>query len=324
MFKKLNVKTLIILLVILAGIYFLSEMMGSKDRSFRNVVVEIDTANVTDIYIKIPADKQDIVLSRTGENDWQVSGNGNKFTADRSMVRNILGQFSEMKPERIAATSPDKWDAFEVSDSTGTRVTVKNNNEELADIFIGKFSYTQPPQGQQQQQQQQRGKMTSFVRLADENEVYAVDGFLKMAYQNDVNSYRNKTLTDINKNDVLKVEFRYPDRTITIENEGGKWMMNGGPADSANTVKYLNKIAKLNSPNFVDPSTQKISDATQTVTIEGSNFSPVVLKAFPTSDTLIQFIVTSSVNPEAEFDGAKAKLHEKIFVDETAFLPDQK
>lgn len=325
MFKKLNVKTLIIILVILGGIYYISTLTGNKDRSFRDVLVSIDTARVTDIVINVPKEDLKITLSRTGESNWEVSGNGNTYPADRSVVKNILSHYAKMEPNRVAATKESKWDEYEVSDSTGTRVTLRNEGKELTEVYIGKFSYSQPPQaGGQPQFQQQRGTMTSYVRLADEEKVYAVEGFLKMAYQSDVNAYRNKSLVKVSKSDISKIEFSYPDRRITLAREEGDWMMNGAPADSAKTVKYLNAVARLNSSNFVDPSTQKISDATHKVTIEGSNFSPIELKAFPTADTTMKYVVTSSANPGAEFDGSKAKLYEKVFVEETAFLPDMK
>lgn len=324
MFKKLNVKTLIIILVILGGIYYISTLTGDKDRSFRDVLVSIDTASVTDIVINVPKEDLKITLSRTGESNWEVSGNGNTYPADKSVVKNILSHYAKMEPKRVAATAEAKWGQYEVSDSTGTRVTLKDEGTELADVYIGKFSYSQPPQtgAQPQFQQQQRGTMTSYVRLADEEKVYAVDGFLKMAYQSDVNAFRKKSLVKVGKNDISKIEFNYPDRRITLAKEEGDWMMNGMPADSAKTVKYINKIYRLNSSNFVDPSTQKVSDATHKVKIEGSNFSPIELRAFPTADTTMKYVVTSSANPGAEFDGSKAKLYEKVFVDETAFLPD--
>jgi hypothetical protein len=228
-----------------------------------------------------------------------------------------------MKPKRIAATSEIKWDAYEVSDSTGTRVTLMDNKNEVADMYIGKFSYSQPPPGAEQSQfQQQRGTMTSFVRLASEDEVFAVDGFLKMSYQNELNAYRNKKLISVKKEDVSKLEFKYPDRIITVTNENDQWMMNGQPADSANTAKYLNKIFRLSSSDFVDQSTQKVGDATHILSIEGNNILPIQVKAFPAADTTIKYVVTSSINPGAEFNGSKSKLFEKVFVDETAFLPE--
>lgn len=330
MFKKLNIKILVIILVVLVAIYFLTDLLGDNDRSFKSQIVEVDTAKVTDIYINIPKDKAEISLSRTGgSTDWSVMSGGQKFPADAGVVKNILSQFADMKPERVAATSKEKWGQYEVSDSAGTKVKLKNGKNELVDIYIGKFSYTQPPQQPGQQQnpyQQQRGKMTSFVRLADENKVYAVEGFMKMSYQKDINSYRNKSLLKVNKDDVSRLVFSYPGNvTMTVDkNESGKWQMNGMLADSTKTVRYLNKIAKLTSSNFVDPSTPKTGMGGYKLNIEGNNFTPVEISAIPTPDTLIKYIITSSINPAAEFDGTKGKLFEKVFVTETEFLPDTK
>ncbi|MFP4469605.1 MAG: DUF4340 domain-containing protein [Bacteroidales bacterium] len=323
MFKKLNTKTLVIILVILVAIYFLADYLGNRERSFRSTVVDVDTTRVTDIYIHMPKEAMDVHLNKTAPGEWQVSAGADAFAADQNVVKNILGQFAEMKPKRVAAVSSDRWEQYEVSDSTATRVVLKNEDNELADLYIGKFSYSQSEQAQAQNPyQQQRGTMTSFVRLADEDKVFAVDGFLKMSYQKDINSYRNKSLVNVNKDDISRVVFDYPVQDFTLSREQEKWMLDGMAADSAKMVKYLNTIARLNSSSFVDPSTSKTGDATHVVRIEGNNFSPVELKAFPTSDTLINYVVTSSKNPGAEFDGSKAQLYDKVFVSQSELLPD--
>lgn len=325
MFRKLNIKTLVIILVILAAVILIIDLMGDKERSFRSEIVEVDTANVTAVHIIIPMGNVEIILSRSGGSaDWSVLSEGHKYPADVNVVRNILSQLIDLKAERVAATSRDKWDQYEVSDSTGTRVILMDGKKEVADIYIGKFSYAQPPQGgQQNQYQQQRGKMTSFVRVEDEKEVYAVDGFLKMSYQNDVNSYRNKSLVNVNKDDISRLVFNYPDNeNFNLTKNNDHWLIEGQIADSANAVGYLNKIYRLTSSNFVDPSTIKISDATYSLRIEGNNFTPIELMAYP-SDTITGYVVTSSVNPGAEFDGLKSKLFEKLFVGQSEFLPEE-
>jgi hypothetical protein len=325
MFHKLNIKILVIILVILVAVIFIIDMMGDKERSFRSDIIEVDTASITSVVINIPKDQAEIILSRTGSSsNWVVMSQGNKYAADISVVKNILAQLNDIKAERVAATNEDKWDQFEVSDSTGTRVILKDGNNEVADLYVGKFSYAQPPQGAQQNPyQQQRGKMTSFVRLADENEVYAVDGFLKMSYQNDVNSYRNKSLVNVNKDDISRLVFQYPNnQSFSLTKNNNQWMINGQLADSAGTVGYINKIYRLTSSNFVAPSTPKTGDAEYTLRIEGNNFTPIDLRAFP-SDSITQFVVTSSFNADAEFDGAKSKLFEKIFIQKAELMPGE-
>ncbi len=323
MFKKLNVKVLIIVLVVLAAIYAISEYTGNKDRSFSRVLFAVDTASVNEILIRIPADKTDIKLVRNAVADWSVESDGNRFAADYSVVKSILSQFGEMKPERIAAASRERWNDFEITDSAAIQVKLNSGNKNLAEVYFGKFSYTQPPQGQgQMQMQQQQGRMTTFVRKAKDDKVYAVEGFLRMTYQKDVNSYRNKNLVNVNRDDVSRLTFNYPGYSFVVEKSDQKWLINNQPADSLKTMRYLSRLQRLTSTSFVQPGTPKTSDEVYRLVIEGNNFSPVELKALSTPDTTIRHIITSSINPEGEFDGAKGQLFSRTFVGETEFLPD--
>lgn len=322
MFKKLNIKVLTIILVILAAIYAISEFTGSKERSFSRILVAVDTASVNEIQIQIPANNADIKLVRNAVADWSVEAEGNRYGADYSVVKSILSQFHEMKPERIAATSKEHWSDFDITDSIAIQVTLSSGKKNVADIYFGKFSYTQPPQGQMQMQQQQ-GKMTTFVRSAKDDRVYAVEGFLRMNYQHDVNSYRNKNLLSVNRDDIERLSFSYPGYRFNVEKVDDHWMINDQPADSLKTLRYLNRIQRLTSVNFVSPDTPKTSDEVYKITVEGNNFSPVELRAISTPDTTISYIITSSANPEGQFDGTKSQLFKVTFVDETEFLPDQ-
>ena len=56
----------------------------------------------------------------------------------------------------------------------------------------------------------------------------------------------------------------------------------------------------------------KSSTPGYTVKIEGNNFTPVEIKAFP-ADSVNQFIVVSSLIPESKFSGSKGKLFERVF-----------
>lgn len=322
MFKKLNIKVLLIILVVLGGIFALTEFRGDKDRSFSRVLLAVDTAKVNEIHVLIPKEGAEIKLLKTNNTEWSVEAEGSSYPADLNIVKSILGQFNEIKPERIAATSKERWADYEITDDEAISVKLKSGSKNIADIYFGKFSFTQPPQGQMQMQQQQQGKMTSFVRQAGDDKVYAVDGFLRMTYQPDVNSYRNKMLVNVTRDDISRLVFDYPNFKFTVEKSEEKWLLNGQPADSLKTARYLSRLHRLTSTNFVPSSTPKTGAVSHKLRIEGNNFTPVELNVFPTSDTLINWIITSSMNPQAEFDGTKAQLFERTFVDETEFLPD--
>jgi hypothetical protein len=153
------------------------------------------------------------------------------------------------------------------------------------------------------------------VRLYDEKEVYAVDGYLRMGLQSNINGLRDKALSRTKRDDITRVTFTYPGSlSFTLERQGTGFTINGIPADSAASALYLGAIARLSSQDFMAdiPLGQP---AVYTVKIEGNNMLPIDIMAYPAADTLNKFILTSSVNPGTLFSGyGKNKLFDKVFV----------
>ncbi len=312
--KFLNTKTLLILLVIVLGIYFLAGMFENEDRTFRSDLVSVDTAEITKIVItpKIGGGDE-ITFTKTGP-EWNLQSAGKSYKSDKSTINNILIKLSLLRPERVAATEESKWREFEVTDSTSTRVALFAGDKIESEIYVGKFSYTQPPKTQGMPQQQAQGKMSTYVRLAGEDEVYVVDGFLKMDIQPKVDAYRNKTLIAANTEDLTKLTFNYSkNNNFTLSLVNNKWMMNGIEADSAKTETYLRKLKRVNSTNFIDDAKPITNTPTHSVKIEGNNMIPVEIKAYPIMDTVNLFMITSSRIPDSKFSGGKNNLFEKIF-----------
>ena len=192
MFRKLNYKKLIIIVAILLVIVVIVELInsGKGERSFKSDLVEIDTSKVSEIYLYPKAeDFEEIKISRLKQG-WKVEHEGQAYNADGSVIYNMLTELILLKPERVAANDKLRWEEFEVTDSTGVRIKVYENRKIVADVIIGKFSYQQPSNPYAQRQ----GKMTTYVRITEEPEVYAVNGFLSMTFNRDINSFRNKNL----------------------------------------------------------------------------------------------------------------------------------
>jgi len=225
-----------------------------------------------------------------------------------------------MKSERVAATDNSKWVEFEVSDSTGTRIQLFKNKKMIADLFVGKFNYSQP-KGPQNQYQQNRGKMSTYVRPAEDDEVYVVDGFIKMSIQANVDAYRDKTLCAVQKEDLTKITFNYQgNNNFTLKKEADKWFLNGQETDSTLTDKYLNKLARVTSSNFIDDVEPLSNTPLHVVQIEGNNILPIEIKAYP-ADSVNQWIITSSRVPDAKYSGEKAGLFDRVFINWDEFFP---
>jgi hypothetical protein len=324
--KFLNTKTLIVLLAILGVILLIVTLTKKEDRTFKSEMVAIDTALVTKmvIYPKLGDEGKEVIFTKTGT-EWKLESDAKSYKPDPTAVKNILTELVRMKSERVAATEETKWTEFEVTDSTATRIQLYNRNKLLADLYVGKFNYTQPPQGQQNPyQQQNKGKMSTYVRPAGDKEVYVVDGFIKMNIQANVNAYRDKTLFASNKDDLTKIAFSYPNNErFTLSREGTKWFLNGQPTDSTKTVRYLNKLARVTSSNFIDEITPLTSTPTHQVRIEGNNMMPVEINAFP-ADSVNQYVITSSLVSDAKYSGLKSGLFERVFVQSSEFFEDEK
>ena len=322
MFNKLNIKTLlmlvVLLLVIVLAMYYFDAMKG--ERTFRSELVSVDSSMVDEISFYPFNNTEKIVSLIKNEDIWQLNLNGKLVKADPRVVANLLATLVNLKSERVAATDKSQWDKYEVGDSTGILVHLKKGGEVLSDLIIGKFSYQQPKADAQQQNPNQKpqGKMTSYVRLNKEDEVYVVAGYLKMNFSMDINNYRNKALVDVNKDDITSLKFSYPaDSSFFLTKENGKWIINGMPVDSVKTASYISSIARLMSYDFADDAPHSNTPEYE-LTIEGNNFTPIVIDAF-LADTTNKFIIKSSAHTDGSFSGAKSALTEKIFVGRSNF-----
>ncbi|MFC2097920.1 DUF4340 domain-containing protein, partial [Bacteroidota bacterium] len=189
------------------------------------------------------------------------------------------------------------------SDSLATRVVIMSGNDELGELYVGKFNYN--PQTQ---------SGVSYVRINDDKEVYAVLGFLQSVFDQEANAFRYNKLIVSNKSNWTKLQFFYPADSSFVLNKGIEgWTMNGAAVDSVKTEDYLNSIVNLNSRKFVDDNMVSAQDKEfYKLIIEGSNFSPVEIKAYQ-ADKENGFYITSSINEGAVFSGINGGLAEKVF-----------
>ena len=300
MFRKINYKILVTVFVVLLALVVLVELLDSKkgNRTFKSDLVEVLADEVSSIEL-YPRVENGTKIRLFKENDeWRVESEGKSFKADQASAGRMISELNSIKPKSVVATSKDRWENFEVSDSLGTRVKLLNGSKVVADLVIGKFSFSQPR------------NMTSYVRLADEKEVYGVDGMLGMSFNRNVNSFRDRTVIKSNKTDWTKLTFSYPaDSSFVLEKIGEKWMIGDMETDSAAVVQYFNSIANLNDGSFTEE--KPVIAPTHQLTIEGNNrMQKVEIKGYYTNAET--FVYESNQNPEAYFNSKSNA--EKVFV----------
>jgi hypothetical protein len=304
MFKKLNFRTL---LLIFGGLFVLVTVMqllkhSRGERNFKEKLFDIDTAKVSAIILMPRHEKNEIRVSRQG-NKWEFKVKDKTYQAEKNTIEDMLRTLISIKPERIAATEKSEWAKFEVTDTAPVRVKVEQKGKITADFLVGKFAYSQYRQ-------------STYVRLFDENEVYSIDGFLAMVFNKSANDLRNKTLVNINPQDITQLSFQYPDSSYTLTKDK-VWKIQGERADSAKVANYINYLASASGGDFVDDFAPS-GKAALTVKIEGKNFNSFEIKAFA-ADTTNKYVILSSLNPESKFSGGKYNLTNRIFLGQNQF-----
>ncbi len=313
MFNKLKPKHLLIIFVVLLGIVLISlpGKNNKKNRSFKSNLTEFDTAEVTSLSI-FPKSEEEIISLEKKNGKWLVTDQNGTYNADANQVKNMLVTISSLKAKRLAAKGKEKWKEFEVTDSLGTRVKVLKEKKTLADIYIGKFSYKQPPQNGNPYMQRQQGTMESFVRLAKEKDIYAVDGFLSMTFNRSASQFRDRTISNIDKNKIDRISFSQPNDNFDLIKRDSTWMLDGLNADSTSIANYISSISNLRSGNFLSENSKPLGTPSHTVTIEVENrTAPVKISGYYTDS--LNIAIESSENPGSYFDGTKSELFSKIF-----------
>lgn len=300
MFRKINNKLLIVIFGILLVIVVSVELVDSRkgNRTFKSDLVEVNAADVTTIELFPKVANGTLIKLFKENNVWQLESEGKRYNADQSAATSMINELNQMKPKSVVATKKDRWKQFEVTDSLATRVKLLKDGDVLADVMLGKFSFSQPQ------------TMTSYVRLSDDNEVYGVDGMLGMSFNRNVNSFRDKTIIKSNKTDWTKLTFTYPaDSSFVLEKKGEKWMIGEMKADSAAVVKYFNSIAHLTDSKFAE--SKPVGQPTHSLKIEGNNgMQALEISGYFTDKN--NFVLASNQNSDTYFNNPETA--KKVFV----------
>jgi len=309
---KFNNRTLLIVFLGLAGMLVLTRVFTAKkaERTLDADLVEIDTGRISSIYIYPQAEQgAELVFSRNGT-AWIVSNDELSAPADKYSIGNTLDELLNLKADRLVARSEEKWPEFHVNDSLGTRVLVKEGKKTTLDMIIGRFNY-QPPPGGYSGYGQQYGTGITYVRNSDEDEVYAVEGFLAMSINQGFNSWRDQTICRLSKDQITRVVFEYPaDSGFVAQKLEVNWTINGIPADSTSMTQYLDGLSRKSHGDFAD-GFAPLSNPLYQVTYEGMNMDPLLIRVY--SQLGDELILHSTINPESYFRITRDGLFKDIF-----------
>jgi hypothetical protein len=306
MFNKANPGILGIVFIVLLAMVLLVKFTDSQrgERSFKSNLVSFSKEQVDEVSI-IPNNSDPYTLVKK-EGNWKVEKGENLYPASKNSVTRLLDQLVDLSVNQVVATSSDNWGEYEVTDSAATKVTIRAGDESTG-LRIGKLNFDR-----------QTRSAVSYVRQTGDENVYGVNGFLKMSFGRGPNAYRKKTLVNLsNPSAVSKISFSYPaDSSFVLRKNNNNWMIEGQSADSASTAQFINKIKNMKGNSFADNIEEAdMTNPTLKVNISGEQSIEVAAKQVNG-----RWIVHSSLNPSAYFNDSQGNIRDKLFVAREKFL----
>lgn len=299
-------KTLLLIFLTLLVVFLASQFaFEKKKRTFKTELIQIDTSAITSILLYPKSDNQEEILLKKEKDFWAVSKGNVTNKANQGAVSSILRNLFLIKTKRVASKSRDKWSDYEVTETSGSRVKVYAGEKLLEDFILGRFNFNQ-----------QTRQGISYVRLAGEDEVYAVEGFLSMTMGQGFDAYRNKEILKISKENLTRLSINSFDLTTVLQKGETNWTQDGGPVDSITLFNYLEGLQQIVGNSFADDFEDLQSNDLlfKTLTIEGNNLStPIIIKAFRDTTRTTPFIIQSSLNPNNYFESEENGVFEQLF-----------
>ena len=298
-------KHLLIILIGLLAIYLGTKLFSNKgsERNFQSELIDVDSNAVFRVEVKLPGSEYTLKKESDG---WYAYQDDLKVKASSGAVNSLLGIFNNIKAKQLVSRNPEKWIDYEVDNEKGAEIRLFDDKDAaLAACIFGRFNFNQ-----------QTRAGISYLRLADSDEVYAVDGFAALSAKQEFNGFRNKTLTKLNKADIKSIRLSKGQNLANIVNTPEGWQIDGQAAiDSTTMDQYLSALSNLNGQEFLDHLDPGNLQAEGQLSITADNSSGITLTSYLNPDAENSFVIHSSANPDAYFQSDSSGIYKRIFLD---------
>ncbi|MGD0754063.1 MAG: DUF4340 domain-containing protein [Bacteroidales bacterium] len=287
--------------------------------TFKSSFADFDTSAVTRIILNNRISEGNLVEFNRINAKWTVQQGKIVSATQAGAVENIFGEVLNIRPQSLAAIDKSKWNEFNLTDSLATRIKFLNSKGKiLADIMIGKLDFKQAekPAGGYSGNNVQ---VTSYVRLYNRNEVYAVDGLLQFSFNIKFEDWRDKTFVHSKKDDITSIRFIYPaDSSYTLLKKGSTWYAGNQKADSSSVANYLNLLVLMYGQGFKDGYKPVLNPAYQML-VEGDNLLKFSVKCYE-GESAGEYILNSSLNPDVYYSSEKNGIFNQLFKPQKNFV----
>ena len=159
--------------------------------------------------IEIIAKGQTSTLTKQDGN-WVVASMDN-YPADSESIDELFTKVAEFDNVNLVSENPKNQAEFQV-DNTGIEAKLLGANDRLlAHLFVGKNT---------------PGFLSSYVRVADSNDVYTAQGYLQGVFDKGTRTWKDRTIFNFNKGIATQIYITSPAETVELRLDAdNKWQM---------------------------------------------------------------------------------------------------
>ena len=237
-------------LLILSGIFvFLLLVVLIFENPFRKSDYQKKVEEATTLFpnfnkeqvakIEIVAKGETTTLSKQNK-QWVVASMDN-YPADNDSVDDLFTKVAEFDNANQVSDNPDNQAEFQVN-SSGTEVKLMDANDKLlAHLFVGKNT---------------PGFLSSYVRVADSNDVYTAKGYLQSVFDKGTRTWKDRKIFDFNKDIVTQINIISAEETVELRLDAeNKWQMLqpvSAAASQTEVQNLLTTFSQLNTDDFAE------------------------------------------------------------------------
>jgi Domain of unknown function (DUF4340) len=321
MSKRFNNKRLLYLLAGLTAILVLTILIKipKEKATIKSNIVDLDTLEVSKIILNNRISNGNTVEFNRSNDKWTVRQGKIISATEEGAVQNIFSEVLNIRPQSLAAIDRSRFKEFEITDSLATRIKFLNKKGKiLTDILIGKLDFKKPnkPNGGFSGNNIQ---MTSYVRLYNRREVYAIDGLIPFSFNIKFEDWRDKTFIKTNKNDITNIRFIFQaDSSYNLSKKDSVWHAGTLEVDSSSMANYLNTLVLMKGLKIKDGYKQ-VTNPEYQLLIEANNSYKISINCYK-GETVDEYILNSSLNPDVFFTSTKNGLFSQLFKPQSYFL----
>ncbi|MCB0794979.1 MAG: DUF4340 domain-containing protein [Flavobacteriales bacterium] len=289
MWNKVSVRALLIAVAVMATLYAITFLWGprTKDRTYRDLVMRLDTAAVTSFSIRSASQAgSTFTFERDPNVQWIVSSGDQRHRADVQRVNEVLSTCARMKVKRFVGYIDLVRDRYALADTLKDLILFHLVDGQEIAIEVGRNTFSPGEVG-----------MWSYVKLPKENEVFAVESTLSMLTDQPLEEWRPKTLVNGRAEDVIRMSFHYANDTdFVLWKDTAGWHLDDGPASSIRCDGFTPSLVRAQAHQFADDADVSGFEVSHSLTVEyASGKEPVTVSVHPTPKG---YVVISSLYPE--------------------------